>query len=284
MAVRPIKTLSAFIIMLYFVFPPVPTAWSGERIGGFSGNPPLLSSRSLPTPPQIDHDVIAKDAKESTEASEEPDAADSREAKRRGRRAFRRMDASEETESRRGLNTPMPSPIAENGTDEEVGQTAIFESAPEPPPREPEPLPTPEGVETYRRKLEHRLHERFDNQPDYAGKIGRVTVILARPLEYSMDGRFIRAEFDVIVQDIWGERLAALEKEYFVVTFGSGGAEAVRSDPSVRVGLDLEKTYSERAPLAADPFRRIEEAEAFRKTPTVTMPEWWRPNNRDDER
>jgi hypothetical protein len=143
--------------------------------------------------------------------------------------------------------------------------------------------PTPEGVERYRLRLEQRLLERYNNLPDHAGNIGKVTVVLSRPLEYSMDGSLVKAKFDQIVLDVWGKRLPALEKEYYAVTFGLGGAQTVQSDPSVRIGLDLEKSYSERAPLAADPFRTVEEGDAFRAVPTVKMPEWWRPEFQDDE-
>ncbi|MDR3211209.1 MAG: hypothetical protein LBU79_04755 [Planctomycetota bacterium] len=146
-----------------------------------------------------------------------------------------------------------------------------------------EALPTPEGVENYRARLEVRLLERYNNLPASAGKVGQVRVVLSRPIEVSLDGRFLRAEFDQLVYDIWGRRLPALEKEYYIVTFGSGGSETVRSDPSIRVGLDLEKTYSEHAPLAADPFRNVKDLEDFRREASkevgevVKMPDWWRP-------
>lgn len=138
-------------------------------------------------------------------------------------------------------------------------------------------FPTPEGVESYRLMLEDRLLERYNNLPDYAGKVAKVSVVLSKPLDISLDAKFIKAEFDQLVYDSWGHRIPALEKEYYSITFGSGGVEQVRSEPSIRVGLDLEKTYSERSPLAADPFRNVEGAEAFRDTPKARMPEWWRP-------
>lgn len=137
---------------------------------------------------------------------------------------------------------------------------------------------TPQSVLDYQLKLEARLLERYNNLPEYGGMIGRVAIVLSKPLETSMDGSMIRAEFDQLVYDHWGKRLPALEKEYYVVTFGAGGVHQVRTDPSIRVGLDMEKTFSERAPLPADPFRAIEDAEAFRPTPTMDMPEWWRPD------
>ncbi|MCC8179817.1 MAG: hypothetical protein LIP23_02765, partial [Planctomycetes bacterium] len=132
----------------------------------------------------------------------------------------------------------------------------------------------------YRLKLESRLLERYNNLPDTAGKVGKVTILLSKDLEYSLDGKYIKAEFDQLVYDNWGKRMPVLEKEYYVITFGAGGVEQVRADPSIRVGLDMERTYSERAPLAADPFSKVEPAAAFRSTPavpTAPMPKWWRP-------
>jgi hypothetical protein len=142
----------------------------------------------------------------------------------------------------------------------------------------PEAPPTPAEVEDYRLRLEERLRERYNNLPEFAGRVGRVTVFLARPIKMSLDGKLLRAEFDQLVHDNWGGRLPELEKEYFVVTFASGGAELARTDPSVRIGLDLEKTYSERVPLAADPFARPPDpAGASGRGGDHAMPEWWRP-------
>lgn len=137
--------------------------------------------------------------------------------------------------------------------------------------------PTPEGVENYRRRLEARLLEKYNNIPEFAGKVAKVSVVISKPPETSVDGTMIKADFDQLVYDSWGKRIPALEKEYFVVTFGAEGVRQVRSDPSIRVGLDLEKTYSERAPLAADPFRNTPDTESFAPTAPVRMPAWWRP-------
>ncbi len=138
--------------------------------------------------------------------------------------------------------------------------------------------PTPESIELYRAKLEERLLERYNNLPEYAGQVGKVSVVLSKPLEPSLDGKLIRAEFDQLVYDNWGHRMPALEKEYYRIVFGAGGVQQVRSDPSIRVGLDMEKTYSEKAPLVAEPFRNVEAQEAFQPTPRVKMPQWWRPD------
>lgn len=140
------------------------------------------------------------------------------------------------------------------------------------------PRPTRAEVEDYRRRLEQRLLERYNNLPRFAGKVGKVSVVLSRQLDESLDGNLIRAEFDQLVYDPWGKRIPELEQEYYVVTFGAGGARQVRSDPSIRVGLDMEKTYSERAPLNADPFRNVPEQKVFHSAPTAKMPDWWRPD------
>lgn len=168
-------------------------------------------------------------------------------------------NADETTTSRVG--EPVAAPVAD----------AMPEEPPEPPP------PTPEAVENYRVKLEQKLLERYNNLPATAGRVAKVAIVLAKPLEVSLDGRFIRAEFDQLVYDIWGKRLPVLEKEYYVVTFGSGGAAQVRSDPSIRVGLDYERNYSELAPLAGDPFRHMERPAAPIREPQEKMPNWWRP-------
>ncbi len=149
--------------------------------------------------------------------------------------------------------------------------------------------PTPAEVENYRRRLEFRLLERYNNLPQHAGNVGKVTVLLSKPLQPSLDGTRLRAEFDQLVYDPWGKRIPALEKEYFVVTFGSGGARQVRSDPSVRVGLNYERTYSEPGPASdiGEKIRRIPSDHAFRaaarpEEPAVRMPDWWRPEFADD--
>ena len=144
-------------------------------------------------------------------------------------------------------------------------------------------LPAMAGVEDYRRSLEERLLERYNNLPEFAGQVARVVATLARPIKTSLDGSLIQAEFDQLVFDRWGGRIPALEKEYFVVTFGSGGAAEVRTDPGVRVGLDLEKTYSELVPLASDPFRRVRRGPEFKDGDNAKMPNWWRPSFRDPE-
>ncbi len=149
--------------------------------------------------------------------------------------------------------------------------------------------PTPQEVENYRRRLEFRLLERYNNLPQHAGNVGKVSVVLSRPLQPSLDGTRLRAEFDQLVYDPWGRRIPALEKEYYVVTFGSGGARQVRSDPSVRVGLNYERTYSEPGPESdiAEKIRRLPSDHAFRaapkpEEPPLKMPDWWRPDFAED--
>lgn len=153
------------------------------------------------------------------------------------------------------------------------------------PPRRPQPpaQPSRQEVEDYRQRLEVRLLERYNNLPNYAGNVGRVEVVLSKPIEQSLDGSRLRAEFDQLVYDPWGRRIPKLEEEYFVVTFAAGGARQVRADPSIRVGLDYEKSYSEKMPLNADPFGKVQQSKAFapEQRPTAQtkkMPDWWRPD------
>ncbi|MDR1518764.1 MAG: hypothetical protein LBU23_01285 [Planctomycetota bacterium] len=217
------------------------SAAAGEKAGGAGRMPPLLSDHLLP-PPR---------ANPNSNIDPQPDAQPP-------------------------AKTPR-TPPAPPKTREALGDAEAGEELTEAGPR-PEAPPTPEAVERYRVKLEERLGERYNNLPDFAGQVGAVMVILAKPVEVSLDGKLLRAEFDQLVYDQWGARLPQLEKEYYVVTFGSGGAETVRSDPGIRIGLDLEKVYSERVPLAADPFRHIRDDGIFGKEGAAKMPEWWRPD------
>ncbi|MDR0361095.1 MAG: hypothetical protein LBJ46_00165 [Planctomycetota bacterium] len=202
-----------------------------------------------------------------------------RESKRRNDRAFPAFRERAEVEASfpedEGPAHSEPLSRADPDPAEQALESAPAPFAP-PPPAQPE-MPTPSGVEDYRLRLEERLLERYNNLPDFAGRVGLVQVLLSRPVETSIDGRFLRAEFDQLVYDIWGKRLPALEAEYFVVTFGAGGAQQVRSEPSVRVGLDLKGAYSEMAPPISRPLESIDPDEAFSGEPKVEMPPWWRP-------
>ncbi len=181
------------------------------------------------------------------------------------------------TDGRRGAPEPEPPPLP-------PAPTSGYDALGEPWRQPPAAPPTPAEVERYRQRLENRLLERYNNLPEYSGKVSKVTIVLSRPLETSMDGTMIRAEFDQLVYDPWGKRIPELEQEYFAVTFASGGVQQMRSDPSIRIGLDMEKTYSERAPLTADPFTSgplgtdsAPVSDAFGAVPTTKMPNWWRP-------
>ena len=262
----------------------------------FSG-PPLLSEKPvLPVRPTANNNGVQAAAEKNAAVTGEPDTAQTADAGRRyapfrDRRRFPGKDRSrQESASRENRPAlvetadaagerqfpPYPPQRAsagyENGMNSEAGADAFPA-----PPQAVEP-PTPEAVELYRVKLEQRLLERYNNLPAHAGKVYQVRVVASKPFEVSLDGRFILAEFDQLVFDIWGKRIPALEQEYFVVTFGAGGVQQVRSDPSIRIGLDMEKSYSERAPLAADPFRHVEDYDAFKDEPKAKMPGWWRPD------
>ncbi|MCC8109844.1 MAG: hypothetical protein LIQ30_12540 [Planctomycetes bacterium] len=185
------------------------------------------------------------------------------------------------TDARRRAPEPEPPPLP-------PAVATGYEALGDPWRQPPAAPPPPAEVERYRQRLENRLLERYNNLPEYSGKVSKVTVVLSRPLETSMDGSMIRAEFDQLVYDPWGKRIAELEQEYFAVTFASGGVQQMRSDPSIRIGLDMEKTYSERAPLTADPFGSgplgtdsAPVSDAFGAVPTTPMPTWWRPQGEE---
>ncbi|MCC8191211.1 MAG: hypothetical protein LIP77_11360 [Planctomycetes bacterium] len=178
-------------------------------------------------------------------------------------------DASRDSGGNGAAGEPFAQHDAAPGDGEPPAERAAAEIPPSP--------PDPDAIEIYRAQLAERLLERHNNAPAYGGQVARVVVVLARPPEYSLDRTMIRAEFDQLVYDHWGKRIPALESEYFVVTFGLGGVYQVQSDPSIRVGLDIEKSYAEHAPPAGDPFRHAGVSDEFR-TPPATMPEWWRPD------
>jgi hypothetical protein len=230
------------------------------------GTPPRLNQAESGKPPAFP--PTREDAGEAA-SRPEPDGKgwfnDRQKSKRRGGQD----PASGETATRKGRRETSGQELE---PDPESGEPAVAAALPA-----PEDPPTPEAVERYRVRLEERLAERYNNLPDFAGQVGVVMAILAKPVEVSLDGKLLRAEFDQLVYDKWGGRLPQLEKEYYVVTFGSGGAETVRSDPGIRIGLDLEKSYSERAPLAADPFRRAGGEGSLGKEGAAKMPDWWRP-------
>ncbi|MCX7934915.1 MAG: hypothetical protein N3A66_06610 [Planctomycetota bacterium] len=107
-------------------------------------------------------------------------------------------------------------------------------------------------VETYRRLLAQRLLEKYNNLPDYAGQISQVELFVAQPPLRSVDGKEMRVEYDQIVRDKWGRRVPALEKEYFIVTFGPGAVRQVPVEPSLQIGLKQEEgLYSEQIPVTS---------------------------------
>ncbi len=261
----------------------LPGVAAGEKIGGFSKSPALLSDRALPPPrANPDSNVVPQPASAPDGGKQMKEEGVASRPEPKFRMGYGNRNPKPATENKAAETAPpaseTPPPVRDAAQAEKV-------SPPPPPPAAPDvvlppaeaPPPTPEGVERYRVRLEERLIERYNNLPGYAGVVARVAVVLSRPLDVSLDGRLMRAEFDQLVYDHWGKRLPALEKEYYVVTFGAGGAEQVRSDPSVRIGLDMEKTYSERAPLTADPFRNVREDDTFKPAPSLKMPDWWRP-------
>lgn len=126
------------------------------------------------------------------------------------------------------------------------------------------------NIDTYRRQLEAKLLDRYNNLPEYAGKVSKVELLVPSPPEHSEDGRMTRVEFDQLVYDQWGERIPKLEKEYFIVTFGSVGVRMVSSDPSIKVGLDLEGGFNERAKIGS--FNHLSEGHMIQPAPTTSRP------------
>jgi len=132
-------------------------------------------------------------------------------------------------------------------------------------------LSTHGNVQAYEQQLEKRLLDRYNNLPDYAGKISRVDLVLTRPPDRSVDGQELRAEFSQLVYDKWGNRVSRLEKEYYIITFGHGRPRLVRTDPSIKFGLDTESGYSERFPADPERCAPAPQPEAAPAAPAVPM-------------
>ena len=139
--------------------------------------------------------------------------------------------------------------------------------------------PIPPEVRDYQRKLSAHLLDKHNNRPEFAGKVARVDVVMPRPLRRSLDGRYIQAEFDQLVYDSWGRRLPQLESEYFVVTFGTEGAEVVRAEPSIRIGLDAEVNFGERGEMAGTPLAALRKGEAVQPAPATSPVDWRNPRD-----
>ncbi|MBN2711649.1 MAG: hypothetical protein JXR97_04345 [Planctomycetes bacterium] len=105
------------------------------------------------------------------------------------------------------------------------------------------------NVKTYKEQLERNLKQRYNNTQEWAGKISRVELIMPRPPEESLNGEEVKVEFDQLVYDNYDNRVPELEKEYFIITFGSGQPRLVKTDPSLDVGLSNRGEYSESYPL-----------------------------------
>ncbi|MCL2000981.1 MAG: hypothetical protein FWG74_06065, partial [Planctomycetes bacterium] len=174
-------------------------ALAGEKAGNGSEHPLLLYEHPLP-PPRENPDSNAAIPPESTSG---------------GDKQTKKQESADRsgTKFRVGLGFGIPnSPPSENNkTDEPVppsGEkgfsrgnarkmeknggasptnmpTAVLPATEETP-------PTPEAVEQYRVRLEQRLLERYNNIPDYAGKVARVAVVVSKPMEVSFDARLIR--------------------------------------------------------------------------------------------
>lgn len=251
------------------------------------------ASQEKPAPPQEQQEPQEKQEAQKREERQEPPAAPSQPkppapqqepeqpaSKPQPRSAAPQQPPATAEQPERQIPREPASPIIESNNSL---QNRELEKVPPPRPPQPPAQPSRHEVEDYRQRLEVRLLERYNNLPNYAGNVGRVEVVLSKPIEQSLDGSRLRAEFDQLVYDPWGRRIPKLEEEYFVVTFAAGGARQVRADPSIRVGLDHEKSYSEKMPLNADPFGKVQQSKAFspEQRPAAAakkMPDWWRPD------
>lgn len=105
------------------------------------------------------------------------------------------------------------------------------------------------NIDAYRRQLEARLLQKYNNMQDYAGVISRVELQLTHPPLQSCDRSEVKVEFCQLVYDKWNRRVPPLEKEYFIITFGSGTPRTVRTDPTVTFGLKTDGEFSEKTPV-----------------------------------
>lgn len=107
------------------------------------------------------------------------------------------------------------------------------------------PAPELENVNRYANALEGKLLRRYNNTPGFQNNIAKVQLLPVGKPKTSMDGKKLRMEWSQVVFNIWGERVAELEKEFYVVTFGDGKPLMQRTRPSITVGMNNEGGYSE---------------------------------------
>ncbi len=80
--------------------------------------------------------------------------------------------------------------------------------------------PTFATLEQKKETVEADLLDKYNNWLASAGQIGRVEMVLTKPVRYARDGTWVRAEFNQIVHDIYGRRLPDYETEYYVIVVG----------------------------------------------------------------
>jgi hypothetical protein len=98
--------------------------------------------------------------------------------------------------------------------------------------------PVTGNMAVYRDRLERRLLTRHRADPRYGGKVARVELELMRPVEHDLTGKFRRVQWAQLVYNRWGERIPALEEEFFIVEFGPPAAAAAarhRVKPAMHV-------------------------------------------------
>jgi len=104
----------------------------------------------------------------------------------------------------------------------------------------------PEVVGDYARALQKQLMKEWNEKGDFAGRLSEVKAILTARPKWSQDGKLLRAIFEVKVLDIWGENIPPLELKRYEAIFGSNGARTKITEPSIKIGLDMQETVMER--------------------------------------
>ncbi len=77
--------------------------------------------------------------------------------------------------------------------------------------------PTFENLEMEKETIQADLLDKYNNWLASAGQIGRVEMVLSKPVRYARDGSWVKGEFNQIVHDIYGRRLPDYETEYYVI-------------------------------------------------------------------
>ncbi|MHC4886810.1 MAG: hypothetical protein ACYTGH_17170, partial [Planctomycetota bacterium] len=115
------------------------------------------------------------------------------------------------------------------------------------------------GMEEYQARLEAKLLRQHRNHPVHGKKVYRVELEVTKDIQIDVEGRQHKVEWAQLIYDHWGNRIPELEKEFFVVTFGSprdgagpnGRIHNVK--PSISVGMNAAGLSGEHRPVTALP-------------------------------